>query len=154
MGTLIFVFIGIKVLSKLYYTRFSLYFETSESDLGFLVLAKMIMIVLIYALASSKKIAGLEKISDSKQFSFKLVYYISLMGLCIHMIGYYYAQMGRIGFYLEIFDIVFYSIIYKAGSSSQKLLAGLSIVILYFFPFLSNIISTTSTYSPYLFYWQ
>ena len=154
IGSLIFVFIGITVLSKLYFTRFSLYFETSESNLGFLVLAKMIMIILIYALTSSKKIVGLEKLSDPKLFSFKLVYYISLMGLCIHVIGYYYAQMGRIGFYLEIFDIVFYSIIYKAGSSSQKLLAGLAIVILYFFPFLNNIISTTSTYSPYLFYWQ
>lgn len=154
IGSLMFVFIGIKVLSKLYYTRFSLYFETSESDLGFLVIAKMIMLILIYVLASSKKIAGLEKISDSKLFSFKLVYYICLIGLCLHMIGYYYAQMGRIGFYLEIFDIVFYSIIYKGGSSSQKLLAGFSIAILYFVPFFNNIISKTSTYSPYLFYWQ
>ena len=78
------------------------------------------------------------------------IYYV--VGIFMTMLGYFYPYMERMGLLFYIFEIVYMALFLRRGKN--KVVALLSIVLLFGYDFMVGLITNSNGQNPYLFIWQ
>lgn len=131
------------------------YFLDFQIDIGL-----MLPIKLIFFLWSKNQIdvdSLLHKIHKPAQQKYVCrmieaveIYYV--VGIFMTMLGYFYPYMERMGLLFYIFEIVYMALFLRRGKN--KVVALLSIVLLFGYDFMVGLITNSNGQNPYLFIWQ
>lgn len=124
------------------------YFSRAAASLGFMMIAKFIMLVL------SSRV--LESASDEDQ-----KYYCSslrwnyFVGLLLNSLSYVFLYAGRVGMYFYIFEPIYIGYLFKTKNKTLwVLLFKIGYALLMLYNFYITLKSSANGEIPYLFFWQ
>lgn len=154
----IFVFLFFSVL--IFYSsslitllnKYSGYFIEMKSNIGMLTFLKIICVVMFYLLLSKRQIKIKNKYFDINLI--KIIIFITVFGLLLQSLGYFYPFMDRIGLNFYIFEVIVWGLFIKNSDLRGKLLCMLCMLLLDLTPFIISLYSNGSGETPFVFFWE
>lgn len=139
------------------FQHYEFYFASSNVDIGYLVLGKLLFLIVTYFLTiknDNKLIESKKLIMAESSYQKKSVFIYYLMGLVLTIPGYYFTYMERIGLYFYIFEAVYIGILLNGKFTKTKFIYFVGVLILLGYPFVSALVTDGYGVLPYKFFWQ
>ena len=139
-------------------TKYGLYFENRENNVGALTMLKIIFIMASFIVSKlwTKQTTNLgHKLIQSERILIKVSFIAYLFGSALESLGYFFPFMSRIGLPFSLFGIVYWGILFKCTLKlSTRRLYFCALVLLIGLPFLIAVLNNAYGVVPYYFSWS
>lgn len=142
----------VKVAEHVITSEFGIYFLNEDTNLGVMTLVKLVFLVLSCFLSGLLSNNIHNKI-DGNNFVIRCCIYIYAVALILQSLGYVFPFMDRIGLLFNMFGIVYWGILFKTKSVSNKFFYSIMFLLLVAYPFIGTLIYDSYGVVPYHFSW-
>ena len=130
------------------FNRYSTYFDRTAESVGFMMVAKLLMLVMSFLFVAIP-------LNDKEKyftFSHRAYYFV---GILLNSMSYFILYAGRIGIYFYVFEVIHIGYVIKSKNTTlwTVFFKALYIVILLYYLY-NNIANGSQGEIPYRFVWQ
>lgn len=139
-------------------TKYGLYFENRENNVGALTMLKIIFIMASFIVSKlwTKQTTNLgHKLTQSEMLLVKVSFIACLFGIAFESLSYFFPFMGRIALPFSLFGIVYWGILFKCTLKLRtRRLYFCALALLIGLPFLIAVLNNAYGVVPYYFSWS
>lgn len=123
------------------------YFNEVSKDFGFMTVVKAAFIVIVSILYQIPKRYKSASIDIYNVVRTTII--LSLLGLALESVGYFFPFMGRMGLIFSMFSIIFWGILYKSQNTVNVVFCTLFYILLIIYPFMVSMLYNGFGTIPY-----
>lgn len=139
-------------------TKYGLYFENRENNVGALTMLKIIFIMASFIVSKlwTKQTTNFgHKLTQSEMLLVKVSFIACLFGIAFESLSYFFPFMGRIALPFSMLGVVYWGIIFKCTQKiSLRVLYFCALILLIMTPFALSMSGNEQGVIPYTFAWS